>query len=121
MKNNNNNKMTKLMEWLAALIAFLAFYLYLYKFVVTGESNLSETVQLHITLLPIHLVVLFGVSLTHSWCIFCFVFLEKKILSIGICKLEILITLINNIEMVFKMIHFAAIFGVYSTLSCFYI
>lgn len=55
--------MTKLMEWLAALAAFLAFYLYLYMHVTTGESNLSEGLQLHIILLPIHLVILFGVSI----------------------------------------------------------
>lgn len=50
--------MTKLMEWLGALIAFLAFYLYL----ITGESNLSDEWQLHIKLLPIYLIILFGVS-----------------------------------------------------------
>lgn len=50
--------MTKLMEWLGALIAFLAFYLYL----ISGESNLSDELQLHIKLLPIYLVILFGVS-----------------------------------------------------------
>lgn len=50
--------MTKLMEWLAALIAFLAFYMYL----VTGESSLRDEFQLHIKLMPIYLVILFGVS-----------------------------------------------------------
>lgn len=52
------------MEWLAALAAFLAFYSYLYLHVTTGETNLSEGLQLHIILLPIHLIILFGVSVS---------------------------------------------------------
>lgn len=50
--------MTKLMEWLGALFAFLAVYVYL----IAGESNLSDELQLHIKLLPIYLLFLFGVS-----------------------------------------------------------
>lgn len=57
--------MTKLMEWLGVMIAFLAVYLYL----ITGETNLSNELMLHIKLLPIYLVGLFGVS---NWNIFCF-------------------------------------------------
>lgn len=47
------------MEWLTALIAFLAVYLYL----LTGESKLPEEMQLHIKLLPIYLIGMFGVSI----------------------------------------------------------
>lgn len=58
--------MTKLMEWVAVLVAFLAVYLYL----IAGETNLSDDLMLHIKLLPIYLVGLFGVRilsvLTHK-------------------------------------------------------
>lgn len=56
--------MTKLMEWLSALIAFLAVYLYL----LTGESKLPEEMQLHIKFLPIYLIGMFGVSITAIRC-----------------------------------------------------
>lgn len=56
-------KMTKLMEWVGALIGFLAFYLYLLKSISEESSFLPDEVKLHITLLPIHLVILFGVSI----------------------------------------------------------
>lgn len=46
------------MEWLGAIFAFLAVYSYL----ITGESNLSDELQLHIKLLPIYLIISFGVS-----------------------------------------------------------
>lgn len=49
--------MTKLMEWLGAAIAFLAVYLY----IITGETNLSDELMLHIILLPIYLIGSFGV------------------------------------------------------------
>lgn len=55
--------MTKLMEWVGALIGFLAFYLYLLKSISEESSFLPDEVKLHITLLPIHLVILFGVSI----------------------------------------------------------
>ncbi|XP_055315567.1 dolichol-phosphate mannosyltransferase subunit 3 [Sitodiplosis mosellana] len=48
--------MTKLMEWLGALIGFLAVYLYL----LTGEPKVSEEMMLHIKFLPIYLIGMFG-------------------------------------------------------------
>lgn len=55
--------MTKLMEWLSALIAFLAVYVYL----LTGESKLPEEMQEHIKFLPIYLIGMFGVSTTANY------------------------------------------------------
>lgn len=49
--------MTKLMEWLGVLVACLAVYLYL----IAGGLNLSDDLMLHIKLLPIYAVGLFGV------------------------------------------------------------
>ena len=56
-------KMTKLMEWLSALIAFLAVYLYL----LTGEPKLPEEMQSLIKYLPIYLIGTFGVSITTNY------------------------------------------------------
>lgn len=47
------------MEWLGALIGFLAVYLY----IVAGDTTLSDNFMLHFKLLPIYLVGLFGVSI----------------------------------------------------------
>lgn len=50
--------MTKLMEWLTVLIAFLAVYIYL----ITGEPKVSGDLMIHIQFLPIYLIGMFGVS-----------------------------------------------------------
>lgn len=50
--------MTKLMEWIGALIGFGAVYLYL----ITGEPKVPEELEMHVKFLPIYLIGMFGVS-----------------------------------------------------------
>lgn len=50
--------MTKLMEWVGALIAFAGVYVYL----ITGKSEFGDELQPHVKLLPIYAIIAFGVS-----------------------------------------------------------